>query len=227
MQEENKLIFKDLILRTHPFKGRVNLYYCFLKSEKLAIVLSDIFSGGVFREHEMVHELLSQTSKLPLAIARSASGEVPEGTVISAILGIISGVRILVADRVLAQGNGEIIIAEYERVAERMISSLPVSYLTVGDFALPDLPEPRALPNSPGSLKGQFKGQQGGLPAPSKKAEAVLKYVRDNKRVTVKDISRNIREYSEKTIQRELAALMRSGLVKKEGERRWSVYLPV
>jgi DNA-binding HxlR family transcriptional regulator len=33
-----------------------------------------------------------------------------------------------------------------------------------------------------------------------------------------------IRGVSEKTIQRELGALIESGLVMKQGERRWSVY---
>lgn len=40
----------------------------------------------------------------------------------------------------------------------------------------------------------------------------------------IKDISSVIREYSEKTIQRELNNLISEGLVVKEGERRWSTY---
>ena len=32
---------------------------------------------------------------------------------------------------------------------------------------------------------------------------------------------------SEKTIQRELNILIERGLIRREGERRWSVYLPV
>ncbi len=40
----------------------------------------------------------------------------------------------------------------------------------------------------------------------------------------IKDISTVIRDVSEKTIQRELVALVEDGVVRKEGERRWSTY---
>lgn len=41
---------------------------------------------------------------------------------------------------------------------------------------------------------------------------------------SIKDISTLIRDISEKTIQRELQALVESGVVLKQGERRWSTY---
>ena len=40
----------------------------------------------------------------------------------------------------------------------------------------------------------------------------------------IKDISTLIREVSEKTIQRDLQALIEAGEVAKEGERRWTIY---
>jgi DNA-binding HxlR family transcriptional regulator len=42
--------------------------------------------------------------------------------------------------------------------------------------------------------------------------------------LTIKDIAEVIQNCSEKTIQRELVALIKNGMVKKEGERRWSKY---
>jgi predicted HTH transcriptional regulator len=44
--------------------------------------------------------------------------------------------------------------------------------------------------------------------------------------LTIKDIAEVIQNCSEKTIQRELADLIRQGLIKKVGERRWSQYVP-
>lgn len=41
---------------------------------------------------------------------------------------------------------------------------------------------------------------------------------------SIKDISTVIRGVSEKTVQRELIALIDSGAIRKEGERRWSTY---
>ncbi len=41
---------------------------------------------------------------------------------------------------------------------------------------------------------------------------------------TIKDFVKVINDCSEKTIQRELGSLVERGIVKKEGERRWSTY---
>ena len=53
---------------------------------------------------------------------------------------------------------------------------------------------------------------------------AIVSVIRDKKRASIKDISTLIRGVSEKTIQRELTALITEGVVSKEGERRWSTY---
>ncbi len=42
--------------------------------------------------------------------------------------------------------------------------------------------------------------------------------------LNIKDFSQNIRGCSEKTIQRELLAMVAKGILKKEGEKRWSTY---
>lgn len=52
----------------------------------------------------------------------------------------------------------------------------------------------------------------------------ILKLVKDNREVTIKDIATHFADLSEKTIQRELVSLVDSGVLKKFGERRWSRY---
>lgn len=52
----------------------------------------------------------------------------------------------------------------------------------------------------------------------------ILKLVKDNREVTIKDIANHFPELSEKTIQRELVSLTEAGVLKKFGERRWSRY---
>ena len=54
--------------------------------------------------------------------------------------------------------------------------------------------------------------------------EAVMSVIRNKGSVSIKDISTLIRGVSEKTIQRELATLIESGVIRKQGERRWSTY---
>lgn len=52
----------------------------------------------------------------------------------------------------------------------------------------------------------------------------ILNLVKDKASVNVKDVSAVVTDCSEKTIQRELIALVNEGVLKKEGERRWSTY---
>lgn len=84
---------------------------------------------------------------------------------------------------------------------------------------------PRAAPTVPGN-KSQVSIKDVHEPKDHIKdrREAVLSVIRAKKQVGIKDISTLIRGVSEKTIQRELAALVSDGIVEKHGERRWSVY---
>ncbi|MEK7148329.1 MAG: hypothetical protein AAB770_00225 [Patescibacteria group bacterium] len=52
----------------------------------------------------------------------------------------------------------------------------------------------------------------------------ILKLIKDNREVTIKDIASRFPELSEKTIQRELVIMSDTGVLKKSGERRWSRY---
>jgi len=54
--------------------------------------------------------------------------------------------------------------------------------------------------------------------------KTILELIKKKKEVTIKDISSVISDCSEKTIQRELIALVKDNVLKKEGERRWSKY---
>ena len=93
--------------------------------------------------------------------------------------------------------------------------------------------------------KGQYKGQQKVAPLSqghegqkpgqeaqrerylNKRASTILLFVRKHSGSSIKDISKIVKDCSEKTIQRELSLLIQSGLVEKRGERRWSVYYPL
>jgi len=52
----------------------------------------------------------------------------------------------------------------------------------------------------------------------------IINLLKKKKDLTIKDIALVIRDCSEKTIQRELIALIEEGVLKKTGERRWSRY---
>lgn len=54
--------------------------------------------------------------------------------------------------------------------------------------------------------------------------DVILGMLKDGSKLTIKDFAKNIRDCGEKTIQRELLSMVSKGLLKKEGERRWSKY---
>lgn len=56
---------------------------------------------------------------------------------------------------------------------------------------------------------------------------AILSLINDRKSATIKDIVTLFPDVSEKTVQRELIALVANGSITKRGEKRWSVYMSV
>lgn len=58
----------------------------------------------------------------------------------------------------------------------------------------------------------------------SNRQNIILNLLKKKKELTIKDISQVIKDCSEKTIQRELISFIKSGVLKRTGERRWSRY---
>jgi len=58
----------------------------------------------------------------------------------------------------------------------------------------------------------------------NKRKETIIGLIKDKKEVTIKDITSSIKDFSEKTLQRDLVSLVKEGVLKREGERRWSKY---
>jgi len=61
-------------------------------------------------------------------------------------------------------------------------------------------------------------------PKKSGRKEQILELIKKNQPVSIKDISHSFEGVSEKTIQRDLTQLIDQGVLKREGERRWSTY---
>ena len=82
---------------------------------------------------------------------------------------------------------------------------------------------PSSMPTTPEISKGHIKDTTKDE-AQKDRRETILSVLRSKGQANIKDISLLIRSVSEKTIQRELTALIEEGVVRKEGERRWSTY---
>lgn len=72
--------------------------------------------------------------------------------------------------------------------------------------------------------EGISKGHDVGNEKKIQRQNVIVSVLRSRSNLTIKDFSKVIKDCSEKTIQRELIELVNKGVVKKEGERRWSRY---
>jgi hypothetical protein len=121
----------------------------------------------------------------------------------------------------VSQMNFSLLKKEYEEVRQKMSGTdlnlevrplIPDSQsLTYGAVTARS-----SLDNS--HLKPKLKA------ANSPRREIILKFIRDHGWSSIKDIAQTMPEVSVKTVQRELAEMVQSGTLKKEGDRRWSRY---
>lgn len=56
------------------------------------------------------------------------------------------------------------------------------------------------------------------------RVEKIIELINEKKDISIKDIVSYFKEYSQKTIQRDLASLVEEGKIKRTGEKRWSRY---
>ncbi len=241
MSDTSKNEFHEFSLKSALFKGRPDLYFCYLKSEKIAHALAHLLGGFIDADRSVSETLLNSSAFLPASVVRFAAGELDESAVLVDVFELLSLVRLAVSHDFLDERTAAILVHEYEVIAEKISLGKNASpFLALEDLAVPPFGARegagRALPALEAGHKGHIKDTQrqskghitkSAASNPASRSAAILKIVLENKRVSIKDISKIIRNCSEKTIQRELSSLIQQGLVQKEGERRWSVYVPV
>lgn len=245
---DNTHEFHNFALKSILFKGRSDWYFCYLKAERIAFVLSVLFEELSVSNKVYFNDVVMRAIDLPGAIAHFASGDMETSAVLADIFSILSMVRLAGARGLIAQENALVIVSEYQTLAEKIASrNQPSPFLSSQDFSVPKVELGEALSPMSEQLsdlsllsahapvserqvenKGHSKGQVS--PAHQRRdtdrTNRILDIVLKNKGISIKDIAKVVRGCSEKTIQRELSALIAAGLIRKEGERRWSLYYP-
>ncbi|MDP3727528.1 MAG: DeoR family transcriptional regulator [bacterium] len=123
--------------------------------------------------------------------------------------------------RLIAPENAERIIGAYERADEHL-----------GTIAAEHPFETPVVPEAMGGNPVAFPDASGEQPQPplaimNDRQVKIVAYLADNGRAQIGDIRQVFGDaYSEKTLQRDLWQLVESGRVKRQGDNRWTVYLP-
>ena len=235
MPDESKKIH-EFALKSALFKGHTDWYICYLKSEKLAeamLALARQNGGLAEKRTHSLDELANVATHLPHTILHFVAGEVALEILLADLFSILSSIRFCAAGGDLARENAIILEKEYQNMTERLVTGAHLSpFLSQADLFVQEMqaPAPVSLLSERSGIKDNLKDIKDILKDTkghnSGRGLVILELVRKGGGISIKNIAKAVRDCSEKTIQRELLALIAKGLIKKEGERRWSIYLP-
>lgn len=185
------------------------------------------------------HELIHKTLELKSGFGSNNNMAVAE--VGMKIRELLSLSRMLYAGGYISRANAEIITKALDDLALFVLTAgnSSVSEETVlssADFA-PIRSEKRATKEPSNTLVSVSDSGSKGATVAQKSArksargisredrrKLILDTLQGGGKLGIKDISLQVVGYSEKTVQRELTALVNEGIVRKEGEKRWSTY---
>ncbi len=144
---------------------------------------------------------------------------------------IISLLNVSLISSVISNMNATIMIHELESlllfVEKESKGNLLPGYILSDSFFSDEKVIKKDIVNDKGhdsQSRTNTIGSQNSANKVVSRKDSILAILRTNSNLTIKDFAKVIRDCSEKTIQRELIALVKSGVVKRDGERRWSTY---
>lgn len=234
---QNKLILSD-----NP-----SFTFVHTKAERLSTAVH-LITRAMGGDEPLRRHLRSESITLlsRIFILDERSGDSVSGIIVR----IISLLDIAYRTQYISEMNWNVIRSEYVSFAdflkERNLGAAPESQTISKNFF--DIEEPKAI--SEARQRGEIqrdrdttfvkdkieskghtaKPKPKGTKSPAIKErkngrrEVIIKLLKERKKVTVRDVAEVIPNVSEKTLQRELIALVVEGSLRREGERRWSTY---
>ncbi len=228
------------------FSAEDYLIYIFKKTEKIAAALYLV--SGLLKDKEPIKWELRDHGMDLISSSFMAASAVPgdKNSVIqslfTAALETMSLLNVARISNLVSDMNYKLLIKEIDHVVGLLRDKLAQNaenagyVLSESFFKTPDIFSSGFRPDTQrNSHKGQaFSGKhpyktssnlaEQGSSKRTERQETILNLMKGKSGLTIKDFSHVIKDCSEKTIQRELLDLVERGLVKKEGERRWSTY---
>jgi hypothetical protein len=141
MSDRNKK-FHQIALQSSLFKGRNDWYFCYLKAEKIAHVLTLLHERSVSPHTPVLKNLVVLASKLPSTLVHFAAGERQEEAVLAEVFALLSQIRLLGTGHALNPDNVAILSQELEHLAERIAIGGRLSpFISTADLSTPILTE--------------------------------------------------------------------------------------
>ncbi len=226
--------FKKLLQNDNYFR------HIFKKTEKIVSVVfyilkntdidkkSETITSNIASKAHFAHENALRTLEVKLMSSKEVLEQFAQS-----LVGLESTLRIANASNVISNEVLAVLVGEIDMVLRGLKSYINAN--TGGEenlffapsFGTAYAPETSAQPHVRVSRPKQTAVQSDTKPTASTSDDrrSRIKTVLEAKgEATIKDISEIITDCSEKTIQRELNAMIEENIVKRQGERRWSKY---
>lgn len=228
------------------------LLYIFKKTEKITSGLYLV--SGLLKDDEPIKWEIRDKGMDLLSASFNASNSVPGDknyviqSLFTAALETISLLNVAKISNLISDMNHSLLVKEIDQVVkllkDRLVENAESAGLVLSEqfFRTPSL----FTTDFKVSDKSVFSGKKVDIPLNERKnkrklsdidsshsvvevkkadrRENIINVLKERSNLTVKDFTKVIKDCSEKTIQRELVEMVKIGLVKKEGERRWSRY---
>lgn len=135
----------------------------------------------------------------------------------------------------ISEINFEILKKEYDKI-KNMLEAInikkddsllfPEELLleTIKDNPIKDIDKGHLVSNKDENLEVKLPSENLTSKFKSSRAKQIINFVKKNGWSTVKEISGNFPDLNQKTIQRELADMLKSRTLKKQGDKRWRKY---
>lgn len=209
--------------------------YVFKKTEKIVYAVFYVLRANkgnfvndvVVRE---VEETAQRTMKRVFHTLRTTSPWAEQETreLGYLLIELESGLRIAEAARYIEREHLQAFVVEIDSVLRSLKDyTKPQSEVSFSEFSGTIASKARVrherktLHEAGSSLYDTGVARAGG----ENRTERILAVLKDKGQASIKDISEVVTDCSEKTIQRELNALIKDSKIRREGERRWSKYM--
>lgn len=202
--------------------------YIFKKSEKIVCAVFFITRSSTHDvKDDLISDIENAARQLQEVVLQSLEGDERTLTYYAhmvriALINLESRLRIGAAAKVLSLEHVQVFLTELEVTQRSLRRFRDTGEITIAEESIQER-RPQMTRNSYPRVSTQTDTSTQVSPQRDR-SDRVLEIIRTKRVVTIKDIVHEVKDCSEKTIQRVLLSLIEKGLISKEGERRWSKY---
>lgn len=205
-------------------KTLITTEFLFKKTEKLSSALYMV--SNFFDKEDPIAKRLKEIAVEILSL-KSNSKDIAE--IKDKVSETVSLLRVGYLSGFISEMNKNVLERESRKIAENCQTYLDSKFLPQSFFVKKEQP---LIKDTVDNIKDSpVSSNRVALDVPTAKPvkksyrkDIIVDFLKKKESATIKDIALKVKGCSEKTIQRELADLVNSGMLQKKGDRRWTQY---